>query len=54
VRKKKPKPFRASKAVKAMAREQIGAPPPTRAVPVRTKRKVEKHKPTLEELLEGE
>jgi hypothetical protein len=52
VKKKKPKPFRADKAVRALAREKIGAPPPTRAVPVKTKKKQEKHKPTLEELLE--
>lgn len=47
---KKLKPFRASKAVKAAAREQIGSPPPTRAVPVK-KEKPPKHKPTLRDLL---
>jgi hypothetical protein len=52
MKKKKPKPFRAAKAVKAVARDLIGAPPPTRAVPVKTKKAGEKHKPTLIELLE--
>jgi hypothetical protein len=53
-KKKKPAPFRADKAVKAAAREQIGMPPPTRAVPEKNKETREKHKPTLEKLLEGE
>jgi hypothetical protein len=52
-RKKKPKPFRATKAVKEMAREQIGAPPPTRAVPEK-KTKPPRHKPTLSDLLREE
>jgi hypothetical protein len=54
---RKPKPFRAASAVKAAAREAIGAPPPTRAEPAEKKRKgkPEKHKPTLSKLLnEGE
>jgi hypothetical protein len=47
------KPFKASTAVKAAAREKIGAPPPTRAVPSVKERtaKAPKHKPTLEKLL---
>jgi hypothetical protein len=52
-RKKKPKRFRAIEAVKAIARERIGAPPASRIVPDRKKRKKEKHKPTLGELLDG-
>ena len=50
----KRKPFKASKAVKAAAREKIGAPPPTRADPSPKKRKAKppKHKPTLKKLLE--
>jgi hypothetical protein len=50
---RKPKPFRAASAVKALAREVIGAPPPTRAVPADKKRKgkAEKHKATLKDLL---
>jgi len=34
-----------------MARERIGTPPPSRVVPDRKKKKTEKHKPTLGELL---
>ena len=52
VKKKKNKRFRAVTAVKEMARERIGTPPPTQVVPHRTKRKKEKHKPTLGKLLE--
>ena len=50
---RKPKPFRASAAVKAAAREKIGTPPPTRAEPSVKNRtaKSPKHKPTLEKLL---
>lgn len=51
-RKKKKKPFRAVTAVKELARERIGTPPPTQVVPDRKKNKKEKHKPTLEGLLE--
>jgi hypothetical protein len=49
-RKKKKKTFRASKAVKAAAREQIGSPRPGR---VQTPRplKPPRHKPTLGDLL---
>lgn len=53
-RKKKPGVFRADKAVKSMAREAIGTPPPTRAVPVKKKAAREKHKATLQKLLERE
>jgi hypothetical protein len=49
-RKKKAKRFRAVEAVKALARERIGAPPPSRFVPDGTKKK-QKHKPTLGKLL---
>jgi hypothetical protein len=51
-KKKKPKSFTAVEAVKTMAREQIGAPPASRVVPNRKTRKTEKHKPTLEKLLD--
>ena len=51
-RKKKIKRFRAVTVVKEMAREQIGTPPPTQVVPDRKKRKKEKHKPTLGDLLD--
>ena len=50
--KKKPKRFTAVEAVKTMAREQIGAPPASRVVPNRKRKKTEKHKPTLKKLLE--
>jgi hypothetical protein len=52
--KKKPGRFRASKAVKAAARDLIGSPAPTRAVPVKTKNPVQKHRPTLSKLLHSE
>jgi hypothetical protein len=52
-RKRKRKTFSATKAVKAVAREKIGAVPPTRSVPDRKKRQAcEKYKPTIERLLE--
>jgi len=52
-KKRKPKPFRATSAVKAAAREAIGSPPPTRREPAgkKSKSKAEKHKPTLSRLL---
>jgi len=50
-KRRKRKPFRAVKAVKQAAREKIGAPPATRRVPDRKKRRREKHKPTLGKLL---
>jgi hypothetical protein len=50
-KRKKPKRFTAVEAVKTMAREQIGAPPASRVVPNRKKKKTEKHKRTLEKLL---
>jgi hypothetical protein len=52
-RKKKPKPFRAVKAVKEMARERIGAPKAEQVVPHK-KNAPDKHKPTLGELLQEE
>jgi hypothetical protein len=50
-RKKKAKRFRAVQAVKELARERLGAPPAEKVVPQK-KKKDEKHKPTLERLLE--
>jgi hypothetical protein len=52
-KKKKVKPFRAVTEVKAMAREQIGAPPVSQVVPGR-KKTSEKHKPTLGKMLAEE
>ena len=53
-KKRKRKTFRAVKAVKALAREKLGAPPATRRVPDRKKQAREKHKPTLGRLLAEE
>jgi hypothetical protein len=53
-RKKKAKRFRAVTAVKELARERVGEPPAGQIV-VAKKKKPEKHKPTLRDLLiEGE
>ena len=52
--KKKLSRFRASKAVKAAARDAIGSPAPTRAIPVKTKNPRQKHPPTLGKLMGGE
>ncbi|MGH9498004.1 MAG: hypothetical protein ACRD3L_02575 [Terriglobales bacterium] len=52
-RKKKPKKFRAVEAVKEMARERIGTPKASQIVLDR-KKKEEKHKPTLGEMLEDQ
>jgi len=51
-KKKRPKKFRAVTAVKALARERIGTPPPTKIVPNKRRPSEEKHKPTLGEMLE--
>ena len=55
-KKKRKKAFRAVTAVKALARERIGAPPPAQVVPDRKKKRksAEKHKPTLGKLLDVE
>jgi hypothetical protein len=50
-RKKKPKPFHVVTEIKAMAREQIGMPPGEKVLPNKKRRKAEKHKSTLSELL---
>jgi hypothetical protein len=52
-KKRKPKKFRAVEAVKALARERIGTPKPTRTVPDRRKEKTEKHKTTLGQLMKN-
>ena len=51
-KKRKPKKFSAVKAVKAMARAQIGMTPGSRVVPDERRKKADKHKPTLGKLLE--
>jgi len=53
MRKKRKKTFSATKAVKSLARERVGTPKATRRAPNDTKRKTEKHKPTLGKLLSG-
>jgi hypothetical protein len=55
-KKKRKQAFRAVTAVKALARERIGAPPPERVVPDRKKKRksAEKHKATLGKLLDVE
>jgi hypothetical protein len=52
-KRRKKKTFSKVEAVKAMARAQIGAVPPAKVVPDRKKKKreKEKHRPTLEKLL---
>jgi hypothetical protein len=49
-RKKKAKRFRAVTAVKELARERVGSPPAEKIV-LEKKKKPEKHKPTLNRLL---
>jgi len=49
--KKKAKRFRAVTAVKELARERVGSPPPEKIV-IEKKKKPEKHKPTLNRLLD--
>jgi hypothetical protein len=50
-RKKKAKRFRAVTAVKELARERVGSPPAEKIV-VEKKKKAEKHKQTLNRLLD--
>ena len=52
-KRKKSKPFRAVTAVKELARERVGRPPAEKIV-VEKKKKAEKHKLTLGDLLESE
>jgi len=51
-RKKKTRRFRAVEAVKALARERLGTPPPSRTVESKKRKTREKHKSKLEELLD--
>lgn len=52
-RKRKIKRFEAVTAVKEMARERVGTPPAAKVVPDK-KKKPEKHKPTLGQLLDAD
>jgi len=47
----KKKTFSAVKAVKANARERVGQPKPERVIEEKPRRRVEKHKTTLGDLL---
>lgn len=49
-RKRRKKRFEAVTAVKELARERVGAPPPEKVI-AEKKKKPEKHKPTLGRLL---
>lgn len=49
VKKRKVKKFRKVEAVKALARERVGTPPTVQVIPDR--RKKEKHKPTMGQIL---
>ncbi len=51
-KKKKPKKFRAVKVIKEMARQRIGAPPPTSRLDSDKRSAPGKHKPTLGRLLD--
>ena len=53
-RKRKPKPFKAATAVRSLARERLGSPPPTIREKDRRTEKSRKHKPTLGKLLAEE
>jgi len=50
-KKKKVKKFSKVEAVKALARERVGSPPSSRAIPDERERGKEKHKTTLKKLL---
>lgn len=54
-RRRKKKQFSATKAVKSLARETIGSPPPVQRIPtLKESDKGRKHKPTLGKLLAEE
>jgi len=50
-KKKKARRFRATTAVKSMARDVLGTPPPTRPEENKKRNKKQKYKPTLGKLL---
>jgi hypothetical protein len=56
MKRKTPKPFRATKAVKSAARNLLGSPRPSQILPAEKKRTVapRKYKTTLARLLEEE
>jgi len=53
-KKKKLKKFRATSAVKAASRAVLGTPPPVKRAENKKHRKKEKHKASLERLLDSE
>jgi hypothetical protein len=53
-KKRKPAKFNKVSAVKALARERVGAPPSSRVVPDRKKKSAKKRKLALEDLLEDD
>jgi hypothetical protein len=55
MRKRKPTPFSATKAVKANAREQVGQPKPVRVLSTEPRTgRAAKHRPKLEDVLRQE
>jgi hypothetical protein len=52
--KRKPKKFSAVKAVKSLARERVGRPPPVKREDAGRPRQKQKHKKTLGDLLGAE
>ena len=52
--KRKPKKFSAVKAVKSLARERVGTPPPVKREDAGRPKQKSKHKKTLNDLLTGE
>jgi hypothetical protein len=53
-KRRRKKELSAVATVKAMARHRLGPPPAERTIPNRKKRTKEKHKPTLEKLMQDE
>ena len=55
MKKRKPAPFSATKAVKANARDRVGQPKPARVLSTEPRTgRAAKHKPKLEELIKSE
>jgi hypothetical protein len=55
VRKRKPTPFSATKAVKANARDRVGQPKPARVLSTEPRTgRASKHKPKLEQVIQQE
>lgn len=52
MKKSRKRRFSAVKQVRAMARERVGAPPPSRPIPDQRQRKAEKHKKNLRQAVD--